>query len=154
TVQLRGAVSFLGLLCPSPATQASALTPDPAANAALQYWHAFALMPPLAKEQEKMLANWARIPLDAAAVKLVESSRMSVEYLRRGARQRACHWGLDYNDGVSLLLPHLAKARDLARLAALHSRLEFKRGHFDAGVEDGAAIFALARHVADPIMIS
>src|SRR5207302_7883192 len=55
---------------------------------------------------------------------------------------------------VSLLLPHLAKARDLARLAALHARLEFDRGHGDAGVEDAAAIFGLARHVADPIMVS
>src|SRR5436305_10181793 len=79
---------------------------------------------------------------------------MSVQYLRRGAKLRRCDWGLDYNDGLGLLLPHLAKARDLARLAALHARLEFHRGHPDEGVEDVAAIFVLARHVTDPIMIA
>ena len=117
------------------AAQPVEVKPEPSANAALQYWQAFAVMPALDKGQEKILAEWATVPLDAAVRKLVESSRMSVEYLRRGARMRHCDWGLDYNDGVGLLLPHLGKARDLARLAALHARLEFERGNRGAGVE-------------------
>jgi hypothetical protein len=128
---------------------------DPSANAALKYWQAFALMPSLDKDQEKLLADWNKVPLDDTALKLIAASKESREYLLRGAKSRTCDWGLDYEDGMGLLLPHLAKARDLARLAALHARHEIEQGRVEAGAEDAAAILALARHVgSDPIMIS
>lgn len=104
--------------------------------------------------QEKLLHEWNKVPLDATALKLIDSSRSSRMYLHRGARLQRCDWSLDYQDGIGLLLPHLAKARDLARLVALHARQEFAQGHWQAGVEDTTAILGLARHVgADPIMI-
>ena len=54
-----------------------------------------------------------------------------------------------------LLLPHLNKARELARLAALHARRELEQGHVEAAAEDAAAILALGRHVgSEPIVIS
>ena len=73
----------------------------------------------------------------------------------RGAKLRGCDWGLDYEDGIGLLLPHLNKARELARLAALHARHELEQGHVEAAAEDASAILALARHVgSEPIVIS
>lgn len=138
------------------AAQAPDVKSDLAANAALQYWQAFAHMPTLNKEQEKILAEWSTVSLDDPAVqKLVAGPRTSLMYLYRGAKENRCDWGLDYSDGVSLLLPHLAKARDLARLAALHGRYEFERGNKRALRDDAMGIMALARHVArDPILIS
>ena len=48
-----------------------------------------------------------------------------------------------------------SRARNLARLAALHGRWEFERGSPKAGRADSAAIMALGRHVGrDPVMIS
>ena len=138
---------------------AEAPTPDVghdlAANAALQYWQAFALMPALDKDQEKLLQDWNKVPLDAAALKLIAASEESRRYLLRGAKLRGCDWGLDYEDGIGLLLPHLNKARELARLAALHARRELEQGHVEAAAEDATAILALARHVgSEPIVIS
>jgi hypothetical protein len=128
---------------------------DLAANAALQYWQAFALMPPLDKDQEKLLADWNKVPLDAAALKLTAASEESQRYLLRGAKFRACDWGLDYEDGIGLLLPHLNKARQLARLAALHARSALEQGHVEAAAQDATAILALGRHVGSvPIVIS
>ncbi len=126
-----------------------------AANAALQYWQAFAQMPTLDKEQEKILGEWSTVSLDDPAVeKLVAGSTAALKYLHRAAREPRCDWGLDYRDGISLMLPHLAKARDLARLAALHGRYEFQRGNKRALRDDATAIMALGRHVArDPILI-
>jgi hypothetical protein len=150
----------LALALPGAASAAAeAPTPDvgndPAANAALKYWQAFALMPTLDKDQEKRLADWNKVPLDEAALKLVAASEESRRYLLRGAKSRGCDWGLAYEDGMGLLLPHLAKARDLARLAALHARHELEQGRAEAAAEDATAILALARHVgSDPIMIS
>ncbi len=129
--------------------------PDLAANAALKYWQAFAVLPHLDKDQEKMIEDWNKIPLDAAAVKLIDSSEKSRLYLHRGAALPRCDWSLDFEDGVNLLLPHLAKTRTLARLAALHARYEFEHGRFKEGVEDVTDVLIMARHLdPDPSLIS
>ena len=55
---------------------------------------------------------------------------------------------------MSLLLPHLQKARDLAHLAALRARYEFELGNKQAALDDAMAMMTMARHVGrDPIMI-
>lgn len=127
---------------------------DLAANAALKYWKAFALMPTLDKDQEKLLGEWNKVPLDKAALELIAESEKCRLYLHRGAKIQRCDWSLNYEDGIGLLLPYLAKSRDLARLAALHARHEFEQGRPEAGVEDAIAMLALARHVGnEPIMI-
>ncbi len=142
----------LALLAASPAN-----AQDPTglgANAALKYWPAFALMPPLDIHQETLLDRWNKVPLDAAAVRLIAESEDSRLYLHRGAKLPRCDWSLDYDDGPKLLLPYLARARDLARLTALHARHEFELGNAKAGADDTIAIFALARHTgSEPIMI-
>src|SRR5262245_51624314 len=150
--------TVLALLLPVtllPLAPAAAQPPDAksdlAANAALKYWKAFALMPTLDKDQEKLLADWDKVPLDDAALKLIAASENSLLHLYRAAKLRRCDWSMDYEDGMELLLPYLAKARDLARLAALHGRHEFEQSHWEAGVEDATAILALSRHVGlDP----
>jgi hypothetical protein len=139
----------LALFRPAPA---AAQTPD--ANAALKYWQAFVLMPTLDKDQEKLLGEWNTAPIDEAARKLIAASEKSRLYLHRGAKLRQCDWSLDYQDGMELLLPYLAKSRDLARLAALHARHEIEQGRPEAALEDATAMLALARHAGnEPIMI-
>ena len=153
----------LCLLAPA-STVATAQTPpgqtELGANAALQYWQAFAQMPNLDKEQEKLLQDWSKVdewhklPLHPEAQKLVDASHSSLLFLHRGWKQPRCDWGLDYSDGMSLMLPQLAKSRDLARLAALRARIEFERGNYKFARNDATAIMGLARHVGrDPIMI-
>lgn len=128
---------------------------EPSMNAALQYWQAFAQMPTLDENQEKLLENWQTVPFDAAAIQLINASHSSRMFLHRAAKMPRCDWGLDYNDGISLPLPHLARARNLARLTALHARYEFDRGNRSALRDDATALMVLARHVGcDPIMIS
>jgi hypothetical protein len=136
------------------AGQPPAAGADPAANAAVKYWQAFGLLPALDKDQEKILREWDKAPLDAAALKLIDRSRNSLEYLHRGSKLPRCDWALDYEDGISLLLPHMAKARTLAGLAALRARHAFERGDAKAGWADVIALLQLARHVeTDPLMI-
>ena len=86
--------------------------------------------------------------LKGAVLKVIAASENSRVYLHRGARLRRCDWSLDYADGINLRLPYLSKARELARLTALHARHAFAQGHWQAGVEDAADLMTLARHVA------
>jgi hypothetical protein len=124
-------------------------------NAALQYWQAFAQMPPLDSARQKLLDDWKTVRLDDPDVeKLLAESHASMKYLWRAAKHKQCDWGLDYNDGISMMLPHLAKSRDLARLAALFARNEAERGNFGVVGTNAAAIMALSRHVGrDPFMV-
>ncbi|MFL5243321.1 MAG: hypothetical protein ACJ8FY_14545 [Gemmataceae bacterium] len=120
---------------------------DLGANAAMKYWQAFALLPNLDKDQEKLLEDWNKVPLDAAALKLIEKGEPSREYLGRAAKLQRCDWSLDYDDGIWLRMPFLGKALTLARLTALHARHEFKQGRWKSGWTDVTAVFYLGRHV-------
>jgi hypothetical protein len=155
---LRLAAVLLGLtlLMRAPAAAQETAAPDLAANAAIQYWQAFAQMPALDEAQERVLSEWSTVSLDDPTVKkLLADSQHSLLYLHRGAKLAQCDWGLDYSDGISMLMPHLSRARNLARLAALHGRYEFERGSAKAARADAQAIVSLARHVGrDPVMIS
>lgn len=147
---------FLALARPDLApAEAPTANSDLATNAALQYWQAFALMPTLDKDQLKLLENGNTIPFDEAAVKLIDASRNSVMYLNRAAKLPRCDWGLDYNEGISLQMPHIAKCRDLARLAVLHARYEFEQRNWKAGRQTATSLMVLARHVGrDPFLLN
>ncbi len=138
----------LAMLPLSPAAaQAPEANPDLGANAALKYWQAFALLPTLDKDQEKLLQEWNKVPLDTAALKLIDRSQMSLIYLHRGAKLPRCDWSLDYEDGIALPLAHFPSSLTLARLAALHARHEFDQGHWKAGWQDVTDMLKLGRQV-------
>jgi hypothetical protein len=144
----------VGLVLLAPAAAQPPAGKADAGNAAMKYWQAFGLLPTMTKEQEKILHEWDKAPLDAAALKLIEQAGNSLTYLHRGAKLPHCDWALDYDDGISLLIPHLSKARTLAQLAALRARHEFAQGQTKVAWDDVTALFMLARHVeTDPIMI-
>ena len=140
-------------------THLTAQTPskprDPSANAALQFWKAVAYYPTLSAEEEKIVEGWATVPLDGSVEKILSQSQNAILFFERAAKCPYCDWGLDYNDGIELLLPHLAKARQLARLTSLHARQAFARGDIQTAQADAHTIAVMARYVAqDPIMIS
>jgi hypothetical protein len=144
----------LGLMAAAPVpAQTPPGRPDLGANAALKYWEAFVLLPPRDESQQRRLGDWRTTPLDDAARKLVADSEKSFLYLRRGAALPRCDWSLDYEDGPSLLLPYLDKARTLALLACLRARLALADGRPADGLDDVLAAFTLGRQVADRIMI-
>jgi len=147
--------SLLGLAINSSLAQVPDGRTELAANAALQYWQAFSQLPTLDKDQEKLVSELQTVSIDDPAVnKLLTASQQSLMFLHRGAQLKKCDWGLDYNDGISMLMPHLSKSRELARLAALDARRAFENGNWKAGRRDLTSMMVLARHSSrDPVMI-
>jgi len=129
--------------------------PAPAANAALQYWLAFAVLPVLNDEEDALVAQFATAPIDEKVEKVVSRSETALRLMHRGAALRHCDWGLNLEaDGPGTMLPHLAKARQLCRLACLRARWRFERGEDQAAFDDLTAVFRLARHLEqDSILI-
>jgi hypothetical protein len=144
------AVLWLTLAGPESAPAAGP-TPAPKAdkpgNAALQYWQAFALLPPLTKERNQILDDLETVELKGPVLPLIEEAKNALTFLHRGARLADCDWGLNKEDGVGIFLPHLAKARELSKYALLHARYQFAKGQVQAGIDDVTDTIALARHI-------
>lgn len=87
-------------------------------NAALRYWQAFSFLPsgPALDKLEEI------DPASKEGEELSQSLKSSLETFHRGAQFNQCDWGLDYELGYELALPHLSKARALARSAMFESK--------------------------------
>jgi len=102
-------------------------------NAALQYWFAFYLMyqddkPSKAAEFVSRELVQGRVPateaLKPGIAEICRKNETAVtRYLRTAAGMSRCDFGLDYSRGLLLPLPHLSKARELARQAVAYGKL-------------------------------
>src|SRR4051812_47621391 len=79
---------------------------DLSANAALQYWQAFATMPKLTDaEQNKVTAEYLTMSLDPRARELVSKAEYALRCMRRGAALPRCEWAIDWKaEGIDALL--------------------------------------------------
>jgi hypothetical protein len=67
----------------------------------------------------------------------------------------SCDWGLDFSDGPNLMLPHLARAKAVARTAQLRAVWDLQHGRQDNARADLLAAFVLGRNAAnDGLLIS
>ena len=114
-------------------------------NAALKYWIAFALMPEFTPGDDEIIAHWQDMPLNEKVATIMNTSENALSVLQRAAEFRRCDWGL-IKDGPGTLLPHLGKARQIARLACLRARYRAGKGDGEGAVKDLLAVFTLSRH--------
>ncbi|MEI8382854.1 MAG: hypothetical protein WCJ09_22225 [Planctomycetota bacterium] len=129
----------------------------PVANAAVIYWQAFAVMPTLTEEERaafEAAVKDHRSKVTPELTPVVTRFQNALKEMRRGTKATDCDWELDYSEGPHLLLPHLQKARELARAATLRARIRFAAGEVDAAVDDVLATLILGRHCGrNPIVI-
>ncbi|MAD80693.1 MAG: hypothetical protein CMJ50_07615 [Planctomycetaceae bacterium] len=134
---------------------ASAKSAEPTENAALAYWQAFALLPTVDKDLDKLVSEAPTVKLDDRTKELVKKSKASLACMRRAASLPACDWGLEFSAGPHMVMPHLSKARQMARYACLHARQQLADGQPDKALKTIRDVFVLARHSgADDMLIS
>jgi hypothetical protein len=123
--------------------------PGPGDNAALKYWQAFAQLPKFTDAQEhKLREEYLTVPLDAHVREIVTKADYALRMMHRGAALAHCDWGLGYEDGIELLLPHAQAARTLTNLACLRARIRFEDGDNAGAIDDLVDAMALGRHVS------
>jgi len=126
-------------------------------NAALAYWQAFAQLPRTNKEQEELLRDVVKVEIDesALALGLIKQCDGAMQSLRRASTMPECDWGLEFSAGPHMVMPHLSKARHMARLVPLHARHSFQSGQADVALETLGNTLLLARRLGeDQILIS
>ncbi len=84
-----------------------------------------------------------------AAAKKLEELQGAIGTFCRAAAMEECDFGLDFDHGFELLLPHLGKMRMAARLIASDAVRLAEAGEADAAAARLAALYGIARHVAD-----
>jgi hypothetical protein len=115
-------------------------------------------MPELTEEESKLYGEAVAGKVAASAPELQPilarfSTALSEMY--RAGTVKPCDWNLDINAGPGLLLPHLQKARDLARAATLRADSRFETGQVDEAIDDVFATLAMGRAGdANPTLIS
>jgi hypothetical protein len=122
---------------------------DQGANAALKYWQAFASLPHFTEaEQQKLSLQHLADPLDGQARDIVKRGAYSLRMLHLGAVLPRCDWGIPYEEGVDIYLPHAQAARALCALACLRGRMRFEDGKNAEAVDDIVAAMKLGRDVS------
>ena len=116
----------------APPVAAGAPVLDPAANAALDWWRAIAVLPkdsdPIWKKEEARRTQ-QRVACTEAELALL---RTPLELLALGAANTYCDWGVDLRgEAYNASLPHLGGFRKLIRLGLLRSQVR--------GPSEGAA---------------
>ena len=127
-------------------------------NPALRYWAAFMMaqnVPQSARDQ--LLTNeWAAQQIPAKVGELLAGYDQSFRLIRAAAKaEGACDWGLDLTEGPELLLPHLAQAKMISRIARLRVMWDLQNGRPAEARDDLLATLVLTRSIShDGTLIS
>ena len=158
TIQSSIAMSvILSLFCSvTSAEQFPRVNKTLADNAALVYWQAFSLMPELDESETASLDNvLAGKKPDAQISKTLRQASESLRLLRRAKEFRQIEWGLEYDRGLELGLPHVSQSRKLSKLACARARIRFAQGDNQAAIDDVLATLFMARRIGeDPIVVN
>ena len=126
--------------------------PDKIDNAALVYWQAFAVLPEFSDEEAALLSRREQgEPLPAEASVLLKKSESALQVIRPLGPNTPCRWEIIV-DGPATLLPHLSKARQLARLLILEARSKAESDP-PAAIAPLTAALLLGRNVDEGVLI-
>ena len=118
-------------------------------NPALLYWQAFAVLPDYTSQSYLFTNEWRGRALDEQFTALIQPYDTRFKLLEQAAAQKtACDWGYDLSQGPELLLPGLAKVKQIAQAARLRARWHLENGRPEAARDELLAAFALARQTS------
>lgn len=145
---------FLVTLCCCVLVTSSSTADELKPNAALKYWQAFSTMPTISENLNSKIAVACseagfRQKIDKQLSELVSKGEYPLRMLYHGTKIEACDWGADLRaDGAETILPHLAKGRQLARLALIRARYRFEQQENEKAIDDIVAAITLGRHIS------
>jgi len=132
-------------------------------NAADHYSRAFEALPPKPhNDLDMFLSCWALSAMPEAlrespgAVDEARKYREAVTvHLRRGASQKRCMFDLKWSEGAGMVMPHLAKCRDLARRAVVYGKFLELEGKSAEAARVYLDVIRMGLHLEqDPTLIS
>lgn len=131
-------------------------------NAALLYQKAFTLMQEGNKEERKAFKavfkgsriNWPEA--DTLLIRsLLKKNEGALDLVRQATLRDKCRFPLEYEKGYGMLVPHLSKMRQPARLLAAKALLQNEEGKIEEALKTCQIGFRLGKSLlTEPILIS
>lgn len=122
----------------------------PPTNPALLYWQAFSSLEDLSTDESKLLSDFLNRPSlfdKVKAAALLSKREVTLSRFRKATDSVAdCDWGLSYEEGPHLPLPHLSRVQNLCRLSLLKVELLFAEDKKNEARDWLLAIHRAARH--------
>ncbi len=143
---------LIGLVLLASAGQAFAYPPD---NAAVLYYKSFMLLEEPNENLKKMLSDLSKgnIGLNEQIRQYIEKNRKVIKDVVTAAEIRNCDWGLDFSEGYSLMIPHLAKCTQMAYILAADVKVLAEKGDYREALERCLTIHKVGIHVGDDMII-
>jgi hypothetical protein len=144
---------FLGAIVATCLLATTVHAQQPATNAALRYWMAFAVMqdPPADAATTDLLMRVANgsAPWDETRLgPILDANSEALDIMGRASSLRSCDWGVELEQGPVAPIPHLAKARVLGRLNVLSGHRLAARGQTSDAVDRWLAGVRFSQHLA------
>lgn len=138
------------------------LPTDDRENGAIAYRHAFDLLAEIQGLDDQVIALLDRIEHepgrayyhDPETQRLLELSAPAIEYARLGSNLGYAEFGIDRDQGINALMPHLSPMRQLSRLMMIQSNALRATGSADEAAAIVADMLRLSRHVSsDEVLV-
>ena len=134
-------------------------------NAILMYYVAQQLFPDRGDSEETTkrrdrLSKYLEMPLADLPAEDVENLlsyyRNVLKNVEIGAMRDHADWGLEFDEGLAMIIPSFSDFRDIARVLALRARMEIAQGRFDQAIHTIKVGMALGRHMSEgtPLLIT
>jgi len=146
-------VILIGVVLLVSAGQAFAYPPD---NAAVLYYKSFMLMEEPNDALGKMLAavRHGEAKPDNQVRQYVERNGKVIKEIVTAAEIKNCDWGLNYSDGLAMLMLPYAKLTSVAFLLAADVKVLAEKGDYRTALERCITIHKIGIHLGDDILIS
>lgn len=142
-------IASVALLFSAPLLSAEEIQPR-LVNPALIYWQAISLMGELSSTESRVLSELLSHPAvfdDATAASLLSTRESALKRFEKATASTVdCDWGLSYEDGPSLPLPHVSKIQVLCRLGLLKAERLFARHKTAEAIDWLLRVHRAARH--------
>jgi hypothetical protein len=127
----------------------------PPDNAAVSYYLA-CLSYRANPEMQDMLKDFidGKIEVNDNIKQYIRSNRGAIKFTITASEVQNCDWGLDYSEGMSMVIPHLSHLRNLARLISAEAKVTAAEGDYELAFDRCISIMKTAGHIGDDILIS
>ena len=127
----------------------------PPDNAAVSYYLA-CLSYRADPEMRDMLKDFidGKIEVNDNIKQYIRSNRGAIKFTITAADVQNCDWGLDYSEGMSMVIPHLSHLRNLARLVTAEAKVAAAERNYELAIDRCLSVLKTSGHIGDDILIS
>ena len=86
--------------------------------------------------------------IDDEIRKYIDDNRYAIKYFIDAGDAPNCDWGMDYSEGIALLMPHFSSLRNMARILRVQAKIVAESGDYEKALDLCLSLHKAGNHVA------